>query len=192
MLCRRGLKTPDFTNKKAMKNAPEILSYDKEKKEMVTKIITAEGDIVLQRTRIRADGLMETEMLKADKKGNVTTLSTDGRHNRKSSARLSNINDLQNFEKLTGAQLEKDKHGNVSSFNKAFDSMLEKDKHGRVKKQTSYSYSKRMQKNIDRGMRPGDLGYGMLNKDEAELAYKFVLSEGNEFRKADMDINFNL
>lgn len=179
-------------SKGAMKRSPEIISYDKDKNEMVVKIITAKGDVVLQRTRIRADGLIETEMLKADKKGNVTTLSTDGVRNRMSSARLSNIEDLQKMEGLTGDVLKKDKQGNVSGFNNAFDDLLEKDKNGQTKKQTSYSYSKRMQKNIDRGMRPGAEGYGMMSKEEAELAHDFITEEGNEFRKADMEINFNV
>lgn len=179
-------------SKGAMKKEPEVISYDKDKNEMVVKIITAKGDVVLQRTRIRADGLMETEMLKADKKGNVTTLSTDGLRNRMSSARLSNVEDLQKLGALTGETLKKDKQGNISGFNNAFDDLLENDKNGQIKKQTSYSYSKRMQKNIDRGMRPGAEGYGMMSKEEADLAHRFIRAEGNEFRKAEMEINFNV
>ena len=49
-----------------------------------------------------------------------------------------------------------------------------------------------MQKNIDRGMRPGAEGYGMMSKEEADLAHRFIMAEGNEFRKAEMEINFNV
>ena len=43
-----------------------------------------------------------------------------------------------------------------------------------------------------RGKRPEDIGYGMMDKAEAELAHDFILEEGNEFRKAEMEINFNV
>jgi hypothetical protein len=194
-----------------MKNEPEVISQDENG--MVIKIVTEKGDVVLIRSKINKNGYMDSEMLKADKKGNVTTLSTDGMRNRMSSARLSDVNDLQKLENMGKDDLadRKEHNGDDEKFNKLFDDLLEKDEKGNVKKKTNYSYSKKMQRRIDRGARPEDIGFdesgnalGIMgmdeaigvktsdNKWEAGAFAKFVGSDGNEFRKADMDINFNV
>jgi hypothetical protein len=129
-----------------------------------------------------------------------------------SSARLSDVNDLQKLENMSGADLadRKKDNGGDEKFNKLFDDLLEKDKEGNVKKKTNYSYSKKMQRQIDRGARPESIGFdengnalGIMSMEEAVgekvdnewkpgAFAKFVGSDGNEFRKADMDINFNV
>ncbi len=192
-------------HKDSLQRAPEIVSQNEETGEMIVKIVNAKGEVIFQRSKINKHGYMETEMIKADKQGKVTTLSSDGMRNRMSSARLSS-NDLAKFEAAGNALnvAEKD-----IDFDKSFNSALEKDDNGRIKKQTSYSYSRRMQERIDRGARPETIGFdedgnplGIMSMEEAvgkrtEEGWQpgafdsFVHSKGNEFRKADMEINFH-
>ncbi len=161
----------DFSQ--ANSQAPEIISTDDASGEVVMKQVTAKGEVVFSRMRINSAGLMETEMTKIDEKGRVTRMTSDGIHNKMEKFTLQEGTDSKNLKNLQEVQNNR-----------------KKDSKGRYEGTVSYGYSKYYRDYLDRGGDPRRIPPGALDQQEAANYYDYYRSKGNEFGKANMNINF--
>lgn len=61
---------------------PAETTVDKETGEIITKYTTASGEIIISKTKLREDGIVESKLVRTDKKGRVMTFESDGIRNK--------------------------------------------------------------------------------------------------------------
>ncbi len=142
--------------------------------ERITKTTAANGETILRKTKVLANGYLETTITRIDNKGVAKIMSSDGIHNKMTEFKLSadvNVASLHSAEDVFRAR-EKDSKGNYKAT------------------RTLYGYTKEYRKAIDRGLRWEDIDRGMLSEEEAKACHSFHNSPGHEFQKAKMHIHF--
>ena len=164
-----------FNISQDMKNtAPaEVVSENSATGERITKTVNAKGEVIFIKVKRLPNGLLETSFTKVSADGKVKELASDGIHNKMTSFRLKDgakVSALHNLDDVSNHR--------------------EKDAEGRFKGKVSWGYTEYYVDAINTGVDPHSFEQGMLSEDEAQMNYEFYFSKGNEFQKADMNINF--
>ena len=114
---------------------------------VVTKYTTASGEVVISKTKLRADGLAESTFSRVAKNGRVTTLQTDG------------VRCKASFKLLSG-EVDTDRLNSIEDI----DSSCKRDENGKIIEDVGYSYTDYYQQQINSGnMKESDVPDGMFN-----------------------------
>ena len=146
---------------------PEIVEMNSETGEMVIKEVNAKGEVTFSKMRMHANGHLETSVTKINDKGEVTTYTSDGIHNKISKRKLSPNADIKDINNL------KDVENNIDK------SKGEKE---------IWGFSKYYQQSRHRVNGVPD---GIYGKEEIKKAHRFISEKGHEFDKAEIDYLFN-
>ena len=146
---------------------PEIVEMNSETGEMVIKEVNAKGEVTFSKMRMHANGHLETSVTKINDKGEVTTYTSDGIHNKISKRKLSPNADVKDINNL------KDVENNIDK------SKEEKE---------IWGFSKYYQQSRHRVNGVPD---GIYGKEEIKKAHRFISEKGHEFDKAEIDYLFN-
>ena len=174
----------------------EIIEENGEQiEEIIYKKTATDGTITFETTRIKKNGLVETQRDRISADGKRTSLASDGIRNRmivsklKDPAQIANIAQAKNFAELN-----------------------ELLKNNSTETKKLYAYSKWAQDQIDRGVKARDLGFdengnqlGMFSQNEvldhrdangyrvkSDFSAFVDRRSGNEFDKADMRLAFKI
>ncbi len=146
---------------------PEIVEMNSETGEMVIKEVNAKGEVTFSKMRMHANGHLETSVTKINDKGEVTTYTSDGIHNKISKRKLSPNADVKDINNL------KDVENNIDK------SKEEKE---------IWGFSKYYQQSRHR---VNGIPDGIYDKEEIKKAHRFISEKGHEFDKAEIDYLFN-
>lgn len=134
-------------------SAPET-SIDPDTGEIVTKYVTKNGQVVVSKTKLRPDGIVESKLTRVDKNGHAVTFESDGIRN-KMTIRL--LNNGVDASKMSLEELDK------------IEENCKKDKNGRVVERVGYSYTEYYQVRIKNGeMSEAEVPNGMFMHTDAD------------------------
>ena len=87
---------------------PAETTVNKETGEIITKYTTASGEIIISKTKLREDGIVESKLVRTDKKGRVMTFESDGMRNKMSVKLLNEGFNADNFKSKNEFLAEKE------------------------------------------------------------------------------------